>query len=167
MILRAAKGLVGSTVLASGTYAGLCYYAIWNAEQRAKRIEDDIAALGLAVKACEAEIGKSLDVIEATKRRKSAADKKVEQARKTLDKAEEQVKRLRENLTGFEAQVQQHETEIAKETAHTGVLRRMLSERAESVTVARQALSAAHKEALRTRNDMDPIKRLQIDKWVK
>ena len=166
MALRVAKGLVGGTALAGGTYAGLCYYAIWNAEQRVKRIDVEIVELGKAVHKCEGEIAASLATAEDIKRQRDAMAKKVDGVRVSLAKAEEQVARLKGDLEQYGNQVAEKDAKIKEQSQQTSLLRRMMQERKESVTVAKEALSAAHKEALRTRREMDPIKRLQLDRFV-
>ena len=83
-----------------------------------------------------------------------------------LAKAEEQVARLKGDLEQYGNQVAEKDAKIKEQRQQTSLLRRMMQERKESVAVAKEALSAAHKEALRTRREMDPIKRLQLDRFV-
>ncbi len=83
-----------------------------------------------------------------------------------LAKAESQVKRLQADLKSWNKQLEEKKQKIVAHHRQTTFLQRIRRERAENVNVAQQALLAAQKQALQTKTEFDPIKRLQIDKWL-
>merc|ERR1711934_678989 len=136
---KALGGLFGSVFLAGGTYSGLCYYTIWNADQRVKTIDEEIADLGEALKQADKDIEINLQDITAATKMKDAVAAKLEDEKHKIVARQEQ----------------------------KSLLQRIRVERVENAAIARQALSVAQKEAMRTRAEFDPVKRLQIDKWLK
>merc|ERR1711934_58602 len=152
-------GLLGSVFLAGGTYSGLCYYTIWNADQRVKTIDEEIADLGEALKQADKDIEINIQDI--------AAATKVEDVRLNLSKAQDQVKRLESDLRDYNAKLENEKHKIVARQEQKSLLQRIRVERVENAAIVRQALSLAQKEAMRTRAEFDPVKRLQIDKWLK
>lgn len=108
----------------------------------------------------------NLEDLAAVEKQKDSMMKKIDGTKKVLAKAEEQVTRLKDEISEYNKQLEEKKQKIASHTAQKSVLRRILTDRTEDVAVAEQALFAAQKQALNTRAEMDPIKRLQIDKWL-
>ena len=98
---------------------------------------------------------------------KDAVAAKVEDVRVNLSKAQEQVKRLESDLRDYNAKLAEEKHKIVARQEQKSLLQRIRVEKVENVAIARQALSVAQKEAMRTRAEFDPVKRLQMDKWLK
>eukprot|EP00212_Chloropicon_laureae_P004239 CAMPEP_0197488522 /NCGR_PEP_ID=MMETSP1311-20131121/3454_1 /TAXON_ID=464262 /ORGANISM="Genus nov. species nov., Strain RCC856" /LENGTH=169 /DNA_ID=CAMNT_0043032579 /DNA_START=119 /DNA_END=628 /DNA_ORIENTATION=+ len=166
MAFRVARGVVGSAFLAGGTFAAACYYTIWDAENKVLGIEGDLVNLNKALVAADADIDEHKNTLQAVEKQKESAEKRVADVKTNLAKAESQVKRLKDDLKTYKKKLEEEKKKVVAHHRQTTFLQRLRSERAENVTVAQQALLAAQKQALQTKTEFDPIKRLQIDKWL-
>mmetsp|Transcript_7164 Transcript_7164/g.13190 ORF Transcript_7164/g.13190 Transcript_7164/m.13190 type:complete len:150 (+) Transcript_7164:216-665(+) len=135
------KGVVGSTLLAGGTFAGLCYYTIWNADRQVQRIDDDLADLSKALIRAEDGIKTHLETLARDEKQKESIAKKVEDVKTNLSKAEEQVTRLKGDLQDFSKKLDEKKQNIVAQKQQTGLLQRIREERAESVSVRSVSLS--------------------------
>ncbi|QDZ18531.1 hypothetical protein HOP50_02g10350 [Chloropicon primus] len=161
-VVRAVRYVGQSAVLAGGTFVGLCYFTMWNADQRVKAIDVEVREAGRAVTAAEQELERAVKAVEPLKAKETAMAAKVDDVKVNLRKAEEQVAKIKTTLSDYTRQLEDRRQDVKQQLEKVSLLQRMKDLKIQNVSVAKEALSAAQKEAINTRTEFDPVKRLQV-----